>query len=1287
MLFRQRCRIALLITTLPTFILPPGTSLAGIFGEKKGPADGPITLQQAAAYVDDIDRRLFGEGTIGVKSPGVWGQNRLTKYRAEFESQMSGRLNQFQDILSAAQARTDIATLTSATSLGATVAAAQSKGTAATPAKAVAPTMPPLNLTILSPSSSSTSATPAASSGSSGSSDPGNPDFTGLANQLKAVSDRLDTLKMGAVSLPNGINTFVNKSGSVGVGLEPTVHLDEEANYINHLHQLRLINDGDDLTDMAGYGLYLMRMPISVLPGPESRKGKGAVVTIEARHDLTDDLLPNTFRDVAIMDLTFSLTQIVNEQIHQNIFDHCHPVDPANTSESNINNDKAKAFYLKRSSLKHVTGPKNVAGPNAFLIDNLRLILGPLLDGDRVSDVPAPASLNSPLPMESAASTRGRTSLQPTPARPAAPPAVAAASRAKPGVPVAVARRDQVAQARFNLADSVIPAQLTNDPDDTNRLALLVDSMTQAQTDPFRHDPATMTLFQSALIDVYRFMRENEPNLDLFQVSRIEQLAVMLQRRDYPRLRNAREQFLRELACYHSGLPAPPANWSRDVEPSDVLAFALLLQFITVDRQLKQDMRFMAERRGLGCGDVQGLCFYEFYPSPEARNAFKDYVACKWPLHVYSIDPVVDQQNVLDAYSRRTELQLALAVAVSTGQFNIKNASSFARQLDLDLQTVGLNRTAVGFGAGDTTFGWMFYPRVQTPQPVSNFRAFTNTLTGTGQGINSDLRSRRIEPGQRECIALMVTPNFIPSMRISTVANWFDLTGLHAKQRLSNQEMLESSRKLQQAKAAIARACDSHEYRPSDFTVLTQRIKQLETLLPTQDTRVDLPDEADLMGSELFSSNASGLSPSLLAWYGETVAEGQRGSIFLQGRGFSVTETQVIVGGIPLQQGPEFRLISRNLMQIIIPENARAVAVDLTQLQPKAATKPAQNNGTGQQATGQLNALGQATTNAPTKPGASAKPDPTAFASVQMPGGASVEVRGGVAEVLVGDNQRAAATLDPTLNSDVNVTINDGRGSATARGAKVDLQVGRIKAHAEGTAAPADKPKTPCDRAVIEVHIATPNGVSNHLMVEVIPKAPAHKDDPPKNAVTTATTTTTVRGDTTTTSTRFETTPPGAVLPPLTVLPMGTTWPPASVLAPGAVTGAPAGSLLPGLVPAAPAASSPPPATKFMLLTPTTPPTSDTPAATTPPAGTTTTTPPAGAAATTPATTPALAAAPAPAAPSTALEDDLAHSPANFRLPPLPVEAEPTRKPVPADATARRVRPSILRRIGLPDPR
>ena len=90
----------------------------------------------------------------------------------------------------------------------------------------------------------------------------------------------------------------------------------------------------------------------------------------------------------------------------------------------------------------------------------------------------------------------------------------------------------------------------------------------------------------------------------------------------------------------------------------------------------------------------------------------------------------------------------------------------------------------------------------------------------------------------------------------------------------------------------------------------------------------------------------------------------------------------------------------------------------------------------------------------------------------------------------------------------------------------------------------------PCERAVIDVHVATPNGISNHLFVECHPKSGAERPGP---NVTTATTTTIHNGNTTTTLTRFESNPPGIVLPPLTVLPLGTQWPAATVLAPGPV--------------------------------------------------------------------------------------------------------------------------------------
>ena len=73
-----------------------------------------------------------------------------------------------------------------------------------------------------------------------------------------------------------------------------------------------------------------------------------------------------------------------------------------------------------------------------------------------------------------------------------------------------------------------------------------------------------------------------------------------------------------------------------------------------------------------------------------------------------------------------------------------------------------MNRTAVGFGAGDATFGWQFYPRIQTPPLQSNPRRIAGILINNGPGPDYELDNRKIEPGLRECYALVVMPNFVP---------------------------------------------------------------------------------------------------------------------------------------------------------------------------------------------------------------------------------------------------------------------------------------------------------------------------------------------------------------------------------------------------------------------------------------------------------------------------------------------------------------------------------------------
>ena len=106
-----------------------------------------------------------------------------------------------------------------------------------------------------------------------------------------------------AINTATGVLPTIGVAGSSTVALEPVVHLDELARYLQHLDELRRINEGDDTSRSPGYSLNLVRIPVSILPGKLTRTGFGAEITVTATPVITDDLMPTTFHNLAVNDV------------------------------------------------------------------------------------------------------------------------------------------------------------------------------------------------------------------------------------------------------------------------------------------------------------------------------------------------------------------------------------------------------------------------------------------------------------------------------------------------------------------------------------------------------------------------------------------------------------------------------------------------------------------------------------------------------------------------------------------------------------------------------------------------------------------------------------------------------------------------------------------------------------------------------------------------------------------------------------------------------------------------
>jgi hypothetical protein len=655
------------------------------------------------------------------------------------------------------------------------------------------------------------------------------------------------------------------------LALEPTLQLDQESRYIKHLHELRRVNEGDDNTDAPGYALNLVRLPVSILTGSRTDTGFGAECTVTITPYLTDDLLPTTFRNLVLNDLMDQFTMPITAII-----------------DSSAEKTLQELAQVRAEVI--APPPSGRAGPNAAAaaqrVWEMRLAMRDVYGGLR-------QDFARQLHQEGARLSR----------------------------PSGSPRR--VSQLPVPPAQFLVVFGAEEVADIVGQIYISVKDHLIDKRHPYHLD--VQAALAEELKGAYAFLAA-EANAHLWQFAGPALVQAIRSRNDDLTIKTRCAFF--EAIYQAQGSARPP---SAEFSITAALAWAIVVESALLNERLLEDMRATHAAKGAPCVPEGGLPFYLPNPPPEARALFNDYVRCRWPVYVFAIDPTTEDQNVADAFSLRRELQLALSLAFTSGQIGARSLTRYTRRLEEEIETIALNRTVVGFSHGSDTFGWRFYPRVQTPPIAGNLQTIFRDLLVGSRGPGHELRYRRLENGPRECVALVVMPSFVPQVVLDVSANWFRLASPKHKE-LTLADAMRLSRSVQEIRGRVEHACDEHHYRPGDAALLLRRLEQLSVRLPLQSQLVNVPFENTHGGFELFASGTTDLAPELIGWYGGPgIHPDGVTSLFLVGNHFSVHQTRVVAGGVVLRSDLpalpgqttagdlQVELLSRQVMRITIP--------------------------------------------------------------------------------------------------------------------------------------------------------------------------------------------------------------------------------------------------------------------------------------------------------------------------------------------------------------------------------
>ncbi len=676
--------------------------------------------------------------------------------------------------------------------------------------------------------------------------------------------------------------------GKGAIGLESTVVLEQKARYLNYLNQIRRTNEGDDTADSPGYSLNLMRIPVSVLPGTATQAGHGAEVTLTLEPMLGPELLPTTFRNLVINDLadqiSLPLVTFLNDptQVSQFLNERTRFLVRYLAEHPQAEDRHIEEAWKRQCGAKphEWIAPKPTPVPNSQTFQPGVAIVNFAQPGQAID----PTLMNRQVYVTMCDQLQHLSGMaRPTP--------MLSYSKNRNG------RQPFPRSQLFDVYGSDFPFFIAYEANMSLRRRIAPGNLL--------HLSELQAYLREELAGAYKFLsNERTQHLWTFCTKELATAIVARQKDDVKKLR---DQF-RAAVHQISGMEDLTA----------ALAWAILVDAALLNEHLVQDIRETAANKQHPLASAWQP-YYLPNPPAEARAAFQQYVRSRWPVYVFALDPVTQDQNVADSFARRQETQLALAAALANGPVSAKNFTQLARQLDADVDTVAIHRTAVGFSHGENHFGWRFYPRTQTPEVRSHGHAWFSTPSRA-----DELRQTKLEPGIRDCVALVLMPAFVPTMECRVTSSWFDLADprKHSPDRVTSMSLSKAVHTIQTLGPAVPGAeC----YRPGDFGLLLSKAQQLSARLPMQNHQVQVPYENTLGGFEMFSNGVTDLAPELVGWYGGPgVMLSQPTTLFLAGDHFRVKNTRLSIGGLTIDPSQQ-KMLSRQILQVTIPKGCQIV--------------------------------------------------------------------------------------------------------------------------------------------------------------------------------------------------------------------------------------------------------------------------------------------------------------------------------------------------------------------------